>query len=41
MGERFVELLLSGIKRLLAFVGDWWKRRATPPDRDGTYTDQW
>ena len=40
MGERFVDLLLNGIKRCLAVLGDYWKRRKTPPS-PGQYTDQW
>ena len=40
MGERFVELLLNGIKRFLAVLGKYWKRYTTPPGpgQDG-YTD--
>ena len=43
MGERFVALLLSGVRCFLAVLGDYWKRRTTPPgpERDETYTDQW
>ena len=43
MGERFVDLLLNGMKRFLAVLGDYWKRRTTPPGpgQNGTYTDQW
>lgn len=42
MGERFVALLLSGVRRFLVVLGDYWKRRTTPPasGQDGTYTDQ-
>ena len=44
MGERFVELLLNGMKRLVAALGTYWRRRTVPPPDDGqngTYTDQW
>ena len=43
MGERFVELLLRGVKRFLTVLGDYWKRHRTPPGpgQDRTYTDQW
>ena len=43
MGDRFVELLLNGMKRLHAAVLSYWKRRTTPPDPggNGTFTDQW
>ena len=42
MAERF-HFLLHGVKRFLACLGDWWKRRGAPPGpgRDGTQTDQW
>ena len=44
MGERFVEMLVNGMKRLRAVLGDFWRRYTTPPDEDerkDTYTDQW
>ena len=44
MGERFTEMLVNGMKRLHAVLGDFWKRYTTPTDeteRKDTYTDQW
>ena len=43
MGERFLERLLNGMKRLLAALRAYRKRRARPPDPglNDTYTDQW
>ena len=44
MGERFVDLLVNGMKRLHAALNQIWKRYTTPPDgakRNDTYTDQW
>ena len=43
MGDRFLELLLTGIKRLHAAIREYWKRRTDPlgPGRNGTRTDQW
>ena len=43
MGDRFLDLLLNGMKRLHAAVLAYWKRRTNPPgaERNGTYTDQW
>ena len=43
MGTRFVEALMNGVKRCLAFVDDWWKGRMSPhvSQQDETYTDQW
>ena len=44
MGERFVDLLVNGMKRLHAVIGPFWQRYTTPPDgakRNDTYTDQW
>ena len=42
MGGRFVDLL-NGMRRFLAVLGGYRKRRTTPPgpERDGMYTDQW
>ena len=41
--KRFAALLLNGLRRLPTALGDYWKRRTTPPgpEQDGTYTDQW
>ena len=44
MAERFVELLVNGMKRLHFALRHLWKRYTTPPDeseRKDTYTDQW
>ena len=44
MGERYVELLVNGMKRLHAVLGHIWRRYTTPPggaERNDTYTDQW
>ena len=43
MGDRFLDLLLNGMKRLHAAVLAYWKRRTHPPGPGGnrTYTDQW
>ena len=44
MGERFVDLLVNGMKRLHAVIGHFLKRYTTPPNgakRNDTYTDQW
>ena len=44
MGERFADLLLSGMKRFLGVLQTYWKRRTVPPPdagQDETYTDQW
>ena len=42
MGERFVELLLSGMKRCMATLSNYWKWRAMPPEpgQNGS-VDQW
>ena len=42
MGTRFVERLLNGMRRFLAVLGAYRRRRTTPPGpgRDA-YTDQW
>ena len=43
MGDRFVDLLVSGLKRLHVALGRFWKRY-TPPPAGGpneTYTDHW
>ena len=44
MGNKgFAARLMNGIRRFLAAVGDYWKRREMPPGcgQDRTYTDQW
>ena len=44
MGDRFIELLVAGMKRLHAALGQFWKRYTTPPataERGETYIDQW
>ena len=40
--KRFTALVLDGLRRLLAVLGDDWKRRPTTPEpeQDGTHTDQ-
>ena len=42
MAERFVELLLSGVKRCMAALGKYWKWRVKPPEpgQSGS-VDQW
>lgn len=41
--KRFAASLLNGMRRFLVVLGDYWKRRTTPPgaEQDETYTDQW
>ena len=44
MGDRFLELLLNGMKRFAGALGSFWKRYTTPPidtKKNETYTDQW
>lgn len=44
MGDKFLDLLLNGMKRLTSAVGNFWKRFTTPPantDETETYVDQW
>ena len=44
MGERFVDLLVNGMKRLHVAFRSFWKRYTTPPNGvecNETYTDQW
>ena len=44
MGDRFLELLLSGMKRFVSALGTYWNRRTIPPpkvEQSETYTDQW
>ena len=44
MGDRFLEVLLNGMKRLHEVLGNFWKRYTTPPadvNQNETYTDQW
>jgi len=44
MGERLIDLLVNGMKRLHVALGRFWKRYTTPPgdaERKDTYTDQW
>ena len=42
MGERFVELLLSGMKRCIAALSNYWKWRVTPPEPgQNRSVDQW
>ena len=31
MGERFVDVLLKGMKRFVAAFGTYWRRRFAPP----------
>ena len=43
MGERIIELLLSGMKRLRKALSRCWERRAPVAEagQSETYTDQW
>ena len=44
MGDKFLELLLNGMKRLHVVLSNYWKRRTIPPpqvEQSETYTDQW
>ena len=44
MGDRFLEVLLNGMKRLYEALGNYRKWYTTPPSeaqQSETYTDQW
>ena len=43
MGDRFLELLLNGMKRLHAAIREFWTRHTGPPGsgRNGACTDEW
>ena len=44
MGDKFLELLLNGMKRFAGAFGSFWKRYTTPPadaKHSDIYTDQW
>lgn len=44
MAERFLDLLLRGMKSLHKAVLEAWKRHTTPPtdaEQQHIYTDQW
>ena len=43
MGDKFLELLLDGMKRFAGAFGSFWKRHTTPPadaKHSDIYTDQ-
>ena len=40
MADKFLDVLLNGMKRLASFLGDMWKRcKKTAPSESETYTD--